>query len=43
MTTQSLPVRTDAPDRTPARKPAGRGGRRLLRQRLLHRHRRVCF
>ncbi len=32
MTTQSLLARTDAPDRTPADKRAGRGGRRLLRR-----------
>jgi cellobiose transport system permease protein len=30
MTTNSLPVRTDTPARTPAAKPAGRAGRRLL-------------
>ncbi|MFI2424608.1 carbohydrate ABC transporter permease [Streptomyces sp. NPDC018955] len=32
MTTNSLPVRTDTPVRTPVDKPAGRSGRRLLRQ-----------
>ncbi|AIS02060.1 carbohydrate ABC transporter permease [Streptomyces glaucescens] len=32
MTTESLPVRADAPVRTPARKTTTRGGRRLLRQ-----------
>ncbi|GAA2679554.1 carbohydrate ABC transporter permease [Streptomyces violaceolatus] len=38
MTTQSLPARTDAPARTSAAKPAGRGGRRLLRPRAGRQH-----
>lgn len=38
MTTNSLPVRTDTPARTPAHKPDGPGGRRLLRQRAGRQH-----
>ncbi|MGC5038207.1 carbohydrate ABC transporter permease [Streptomyces sp. DT190] len=38
MTTNSLPVRTDTPARTPAGKPAAPAGRRLLRQRAGRQH-----
>ncbi|MEV5355085.1 carbohydrate ABC transporter permease [Streptomyces sp. NPDC093516] len=38
MTTNSLPVRTDTPARTPAEKPAAPGRRRLLRQRAGRQH-----
>ncbi|MCX5521538.1 carbohydrate ABC transporter permease [Streptomyces bobili] len=38
MTTESLPVRTDAPARTTTKKPAARGGRRLLGQRAGRQH-----
>ncbi|MGW5616349.1 carbohydrate ABC transporter permease [Streptomyces sp. NPDC003877] len=38
MTTNSLPVRTDTPARTPAGKPAAPTGRRLLRQRAGRQH-----
>ncbi|MGC0208077.1 carbohydrate ABC transporter permease [Streptomyces levis] len=38
MTTQSLPARTSTPARNPEDKPAGRRGRRLLRQRAGRQH-----
>jgi cellobiose transport system permease protein len=38
MTTNSLPVRSDTPARTPAGKPAAPAGRRLLRQRAGRQH-----